>query len=247
MTASKIAKWDGFLSEVWALTVVDGEALYAGGAFTTAGGQSANRIAKWDGSSWAPLGSGMNGIVSALLVLDEGSGQALYAGGSFSTAGGSAARGIAKWDGSSWTPLGSGVGGVAPGVNALTEFNDRTGPALYVGGTFGLALDSSDSHLAKWGCPDTSPPAITCPSPVTVLDRGAPGQIVTFTVTTADEEDPTPSLACVPPSGSFFPRGKTLVTCTSTDFSGNQSTCQFTVEVVPELPLPRPSGSLTPP
>jgi hypothetical protein len=35
----------------------------------------------------------------------------------------------------------------------------------------------------------------------------------------------------VPPSGSFFPRGTTLVTCTATDASGNQSTCQFPVTV----------------
>jgi hypothetical protein len=46
----------------------------------------------------------------------------------------------------------------------------------------------------------------------------------------------------VPPSGSFFPPGSTLVNCTATDFSGNQSTCQFTVTVVPRLqtsPEPR--------
>ena len=49
---------------VRALTVFDdgsGPALYAGGAFTTAGGVAANHIAKWNGSSWSALGSGMNG------------------------------------------------------------------------------------------------------------------------------------------------------------------------------------------
>jgi hypothetical protein len=58
-------------SFVHALTVFDdggGTALYAGGYFTTAGGVVANYIAKWDGSSWAPLGSGMNGEVLALTV-----------------------------------------------------------------------------------------------------------------------------------------------------------------------------------
>jgi hypothetical protein len=36
---------------------------------------------------------------------------------------------------------------------------------------------------------------------------------------------------CVPPSGSFFPRGTTLVNCTATDATGNQSNCQFPVTV----------------
>ena len=45
---------------VYALAVDASGNLYAGGDFTTAGGVSANRIAKWDGSSWSALGSGMN-------------------------------------------------------------------------------------------------------------------------------------------------------------------------------------------
>jgi hypothetical protein len=40
-----------------------------------------------------------------------------------------------------------------------------------------------------------------------------------------------PSVACVPSSGSFFPRGTTLVTCTATDACGNQSAGQFPVTV----------------
>ena len=32
-----------------------------GGYFTTAGGVTANYIAKWNGSAWSALGSGMNG------------------------------------------------------------------------------------------------------------------------------------------------------------------------------------------
>ena len=52
--------------------------LYAGGDFTTAGGVSANCVAKWDGSAWRALGSGLNSVVRALAV--DGSGN-LYAGG----------------------------------------------------------------------------------------------------------------------------------------------------------------------
>jgi hypothetical protein len=67
---------------VYALAV-SGSDLYAGGRFTRAGGSEANNIAKWNGSSWMALGSGMNYGVSALAV----SGSDLYVGGAFTTAG----------------------------------------------------------------------------------------------------------------------------------------------------------------
>jgi len=70
---------------VLALAVFDdghGPALYAGGSFTTAGGAAASRIARWDGSSWSAVGSGLDGPVWALLEHDDGSGPALHAGGS---------------------------------------------------------------------------------------------------------------------------------------------------------------------
>jgi hypothetical protein len=67
---------------------------------------------------------------------------------------------------------------------------------------------------------------------VQVLDRlASPGEIVFFSVSASDDEDPAPVVVCVPPSGSPFPRGTTLVTCTATDASGNESTCEFPVVV----------------
>ena len=87
---------------------MSGSDLYAGGDFTTAGGNAANYIAKWNGSSWSALGSGMNG---ARCVCAGGVGQQSLCGGRFTTAGGIAANCIAKWNGSSWSALGSGMNG----------------------------------------------------------------------------------------------------------------------------------------
>ena len=76
-----------------------GLALYAGGSFLGAGGVTVNRIARWNGSSWSALGSGVNANgIRALGAL----GSSLYAVGDFSTAGGAPATRIARWDGSSW-------------------------------------------------------------------------------------------------------------------------------------------------
>jgi hypothetical protein len=69
-----------------------GANLYAGGDFTRAGGSPANRIARWDGSGWTPLGSGVNSTVRALAV----SGADLYVGGDFTAAGNQPASFIAR-------------------------------------------------------------------------------------------------------------------------------------------------------
>jgi len=227
---------------VTALAVYDdgsGPALYAGGEFSTAGGVAAMRIARWNGSSWSSLGSGISRAVNALAVYDDGAGPALYAGGYFTAADGVAANRIAKWDGSSWSALGSGIGiDTNDAVFALTVFDDGAGPALFAGGVFPVAFDSDDCFLAKWGLPlDLEPPTLACPPAVMAFDSfgSPPGEIVTFSVTASDCRDPAPTVVCVPPSGSFFPRGTTLVTCTATDASGNQSTCEFPVTVAPKV------------
>ena len=112
---------------------------------------------------FSALGGGMDSYVGALTVFDDGGGPALYAGGDFTTAGGVAVNHIAKWDGSSWAGLGSGLGsGPYQSVSVLTMFDDGNAPALYAGGNFTSAIDSGDSYLAKWGCPNLSSGTVYC-------------------------------------------------------------------------------------
>ncbi|MFM9996370.1 MAG: hypothetical protein ACKVU4_11290 [Phycisphaerales bacterium] len=167
-----IAKWNGFNwsplgigmnSTVYALASFDEDGpgpnharLYAGGYFDNAGGVTVNRVARWNGASWSGLNGGIGGVSSpfvyALHVFDDGGGPALYVGGDFNVAGGVAAKGIARWDGSAFTALGAGLGGSFPWTFALADFDDGTGPALYVGGTFETTGGVPARNIGRWGC-----------------------------------------------------------------------------------------------
>ncbi len=118
---------------------VSGSDVYVGGEFTLAGGSSANRIAKWNGSSWSSLGTGMDGNVFAIAV----SGSDVFVGGGFTTAGGNPATSIAKWNGNSWSSLGAGINGY---VYAIAV----SGSNVYVGGNFTSAGGISANSIAKW-------------------------------------------------------------------------------------------------
>ena len=121
VAVSNIALWNGNLSpvttgwsamgggmdrEVTALTVLpNGDLVAGGGMFRTAGGVSVYAIAKWDGSSWSPLGEMFAGnvFIAALAVLPNGD---LIAAGAFNFNG---MNFIARWDGTSWSRLGTGM------------------------------------------------------------------------------------------------------------------------------------------
>jgi hypothetical protein len=59
---------------------------------------------------------------------------------------------VARWDGKSWSPLGEGISGAGDftRVDALTVFDEGTGPALYAGGYFAIAGEVEANNIAKW-------------------------------------------------------------------------------------------------
>jgi hypothetical protein len=164
--ANHIAKWNGSswsalgsgldgnggFPYLFALAV-SGSNVYAGGIFTTAGGTSVNNIAKWNGSSWSALGSGIpfGGNVSALAV----SGSNVYVGGQFQSAGGIAATNLARWNGSSWSAMGSM--GNATGDGSAVWALSVSGSDLYAGGYFTNAGATAANHVAKWNGSSWSP------------------------------------------------------------------------------------------
>lgn len=132
----------GTNSIVSALAVHPDGRLFAGGAFSSAGGVPAARIAAWNGTSWGPVGSGMNLGVSALLVWPNGD---LLAGGSFSTAGGLPARGLAYWNGA-WNSM-----NLFTNVGMVWAMAQAPNGDLWVGGQFATLGDGQTAnHIARW-------------------------------------------------------------------------------------------------
>jgi hypothetical protein len=192
VAAIRIAKWDG---STWSTVgpglfgpsdqspyqsidalAVCGTNLYAGGPFTRAVGAVADYLAKWDGKTWSPLGSGLGSCISSTvspplsvraLAVD---GTNLLVGGAFTSAGAKPASCLAKWDGDDWSGFGgSGMNGRVYAL-AVTESN------LYAGGMFTTAGNAVANCIAKWdgsawsalgsgvsGYPNTSgPPYAPC-------------------------------------------------------------------------------------
>src|SRR4029453_8400436 len=94
-------------------------------------------------------------------------------------------------------------------------------------GACGTATQSATLAL------DSAPPAISCPSNITVDPTCPSGAVVTYTppVGTDNCSGVTTVRTAGLASGSLFPIGTTTVTYTATDTSGNSASCSFTVTV----------------
>ena len=156
VAANWIARWDG---AVWsplgagigsgvpftgslALHVLANGDLLVGGAFSTAGGLQALNAARWDGTSWFPVGFGTNdGRINAWATLPNGD---CVAGGTFSLVSGIPASRVARWNGTAWSALtaaqqiNGSVGCVAP----------LPGGGVVVGGSFTTIGGVSANRIA---------------------------------------------------------------------------------------------------
>ena len=123
---------------------VIGTDVYVAGGFTSIGGVTVNGVARWNGSSWFPVGNGIPSNTGQpsfprLAV----SGPNLIAFGAFTVATGGPADRIAKWNGTTWLPFGSGLNGGASAVTAA-------GGDIFVGGSFTTAGCRQSANLARW-------------------------------------------------------------------------------------------------
>ncbi|MBL9078953.1 MAG: hypothetical protein JNL08_15720 [Planctomycetes bacterium] len=157
VTARCVARWNGtqwsalgagidaplpVFTAAHALAVAPNGDLLVGGDFLSAGGVPCNRIARWNGTTWQALGTGVDGSVRAVAVTPNGD---VFVAGSFATAGGVAASGVARWNGSQWSGLGTGLGFF--GANALAALPNGD---VVAGGVFTLAGGVPANRVARW-------------------------------------------------------------------------------------------------
>jgi hypothetical protein len=129
--------------QVKAIAVAPSGDVYAAGEFVYAGEQVVNNIARWSGTSWQGLGSGLTGGTQPQVEVLALNGNTLYAGGAFSQAGAVTANGLAQWNGAAWSAVDTSFDGH---VYALALQGDD----LLVGGVFTASGLPDPTRLARW-------------------------------------------------------------------------------------------------
>ena len=157
-----------FNGKIDALNTDNPGVLYAGGAFTNAGGKAnADHLARWNGTAWSAVNGAvtLNGAVDAI-AYHTGH---VYVGGEFTNVGGNSnVNYLAEWDGSAWSSPCSGTNPITAQVAALQII----GNTLYVGGSFadGGNIPAADFLVA---CDLTTGAAsATVPSTVEAFNSG---------------------------------------------------------------------------
>ena len=140
----------GITGVISSIAIDSSDNIYAVGQFTSAGGVSANNIAKWNPNTrtWSALTSGLNDYVESIAVDSSNN---VYVGGYFTSAGGVPVNNIAKWNPNTntWSALTSGINNQTFSI-AIDSVDN-----VYVGGQFTTAGGVSAKNIAKWN-PNTS-------------------------------------------------------------------------------------------
>ena len=169
-------RYNGYIAPVYALLCEDNGDLVAGGGFCSAGDTLAYYIARWDGTLWHSMGSGMPGSENAIGVyaLAKSPTGALVASGTFPDADwDTSCSDIARWDGLKWNPLGIGFydkvhlreeGHIVYRRIQALSFDNNGG--LFAGGTFLSAGGNLMKSITHWDGGSWAPVGTTISGPV---------------------------------------------------------------------------------
>jgi len=163
--------------------------LYAGGAFTTASGNTVNRIAVWGGSDWLPMESGVSDSVYSMAWAQ---GQLWFGGAFLTTTSGLAMSNLGIWNGSTFVKTdidlpNTGFGGTNPLVLALGGI----GKTVYMGhyGT-GAAEASDKTTVSNVGSASAYPIAtFSGPGTLVWLENYTSGDKLYFDLEAQDGEE----------------------------------------------------------
>jgi hypothetical protein len=104
-------------------------------------------VARWNGSVWSPLGSGLVGRVRSLLATSSG---AVVAGGTLALAGAPTNDNVAQWNGSSWQSLGGGMQNSSSQLQTVVFALAEFAGGLVAAGQFDVAGGVPALKVARW-------------------------------------------------------------------------------------------------
>jgi HYR domain len=124
----------------------------------------------------------------------------------------------------------------ATGNCTITSVNDA--PTEFPKGVTTVTWTITDDQLNQSTCTqkvtvvDKEKPTIACWADLTKCADSDGTAVVTWVDPKATDNCPEVKVTCSPESDSTFPAGKTTVTCTATDASGNSANCTMDVYVI---------------
>ncbi len=200
-------------------------------------------IAMYDGSSWTPLGTGLNEYCRAI---NEYNGK-LIAGGYFTTAGGVPANKIAKWDGTSWSAMGGGFDGV--GIDEYVKSAMSWNGTFFAGGAYTQAEGGPMNYIAQWyEAPTSTPTSIisstatgACAGDCIDFNDGSTDSPTSWTWSfpggsPASSTNQNPGSVCFASAGTYTVE---LIACNS--FGCDTSTMDVTIGLLPTVAINNPT------
>lgn len=191
--------------------------VFIGGRYTNINGTAVAGIAKFDGTNYWALGSGIAHSTAPYVeaLTWDSTNNVLYVGGNFTTAGGVTVNNIAKWDPatSTWSALGCGS---SVGVNGVVRsILPQSDGSIVVGGLFTSAGGNAAPYVAKFtpsSCPSSdtggggssSVAAETPSAPLNVTAAESPaGMTVTWNAPASSGTSPITNYAVTSTDGSL--------------------------------------------
>lgn len=164
--------------------------VYAAGDFTNSGSIPLNYIAQWNGSTWLPLGTGMNNTVAEIDINNQ---EEIIAVGTFTLAGGVTVPRVALWNGSTWVNIDSFIAkGTATVLYAAVRFHPNGD--IYIGGSTGFntteTITSAINLITNSGSAEVSPIIYAAgPGKLRWIENQSTGKVMYLDLTVLSNEE----------------------------------------------------------
>ena len=137
---------------IWSIIADPTGNVYAAGGFTDSPTyiEGYSYVAKWNGTTWAEVGTGANALNAnnAIYAIHQDAAGNIYAGGKFLDVNGK--EYVAKWDGTTWSELGIDTIGLNAVDPIYTITTDASGNVYAAGAFTDFVFAYNHNYVAQW-------------------------------------------------------------------------------------------------